>query len=217
MGRGEPSEVMGALPSRRLLDLRCSGSDALTVTRYSASPLRNLRRPRRCSPPASGFVLRRISPVAAHSGDRLLSEPTAGIQSCRREPLFMAPKPPFPSGREGRPTSIDDSNQGQAVEPQTELVWIPVIELLRDETEGRKRKTYWAAGIAAAAPGVAPMPIQARWRTAPWRLRSRHGAGLLRCRRPALCVTTGDVCSPYGPVWSGMRAPGYWPLRSIAS
>src|SRR5215472_14950754 len=41
MGRGEPSEVMGALPSRRLLDLRCSGSDALTVTRYSASPLRN--------------------------------------------------------------------------------------------------------------------------------------------------------------------------------
>src|SRR6516162_7773884 len=41
MGRSEPSEVMGALPSRRLLDLRCSGSDALTVTRYSASPLRN--------------------------------------------------------------------------------------------------------------------------------------------------------------------------------
>ena len=33
--------------------------------------------------------LRRISPVAAHSGDRLLSEPTAGTQPCRREPLFM--------------------------------------------------------------------------------------------------------------------------------
>src|SRR5580700_1164609 len=31
----------------------------------------------------------RISPVAAHSGDRLLSEPTAGTQPCRREPLFM--------------------------------------------------------------------------------------------------------------------------------
>src|SRR5438105_6009513 len=30
-----------------------------------------------------------ISPVAADSGDRLLSEPTAGIQPCRREPLFM--------------------------------------------------------------------------------------------------------------------------------
>ena len=26
---------------------------------------------------------RRISPVAAHSGDRLLSEPTAGTQPCR--------------------------------------------------------------------------------------------------------------------------------------
>src|SRR5271166_3131002 len=32
---------------------------------------------------------RRISPVAAHSGDRLLSEPTAGTQPCRREPLFL--------------------------------------------------------------------------------------------------------------------------------
>jgi hypothetical protein len=32
---------------------------------------------------------RRISPVAAHSGDRLLSEPTAGTQPCRWEPLFM--------------------------------------------------------------------------------------------------------------------------------
>ena len=32
---------------------------------------------------------RRISPIAAHSGDRLLSEPTAGTQPCRREPLFM--------------------------------------------------------------------------------------------------------------------------------
>ena len=32
---------------------------------------------------------RRISPVAAHSGDCLLSEPTAGTQPCRREPLFM--------------------------------------------------------------------------------------------------------------------------------
>jgi hypothetical protein len=32
---------------------------------------------------------RRISPVTAHSGDRLVSEPTAGTQPCRREPLFM--------------------------------------------------------------------------------------------------------------------------------
>ena len=32
---------------------------------------------------------RRIFLVAAHPGDRLLSEPTAGTQPCRREPLFM--------------------------------------------------------------------------------------------------------------------------------
>src|ERR1700720_253837 len=32
---------------------------------------------------------RRISPVSAHSGEGLLSEPTAGTQPCRREPLFM--------------------------------------------------------------------------------------------------------------------------------
>src|SRR5690348_14180742 len=32
---------------------------------------------------------RRVSPVVAHSGDRLLSEPIAGTQPCRREPLFL--------------------------------------------------------------------------------------------------------------------------------
>ena len=32
---------------------------------------------------------RRVSPVAAQSGDRPLSEPTAGTQPCRPEPLFM--------------------------------------------------------------------------------------------------------------------------------
>jgi hypothetical protein len=37
----------------------------------------------------AGSRCRRISPVAAHSGDRLLSEPTADTQRCRREPLFM--------------------------------------------------------------------------------------------------------------------------------
>src|SRR6516162_10719013 len=37
--------------------------------------------------PANGR-LRRVSPVAAHTGDRLLPEPTAGTQPCRREPLF---------------------------------------------------------------------------------------------------------------------------------
>jgi hypothetical protein len=32
---------------------------------------------------------RRVAPVSARSGDRLLSEPTADTQPCRREPLFM--------------------------------------------------------------------------------------------------------------------------------
>ena len=32
---------------------------------------------------------RRISPIVAHSGDRLLSEPIAGTQPCRRQPLFL--------------------------------------------------------------------------------------------------------------------------------
>jgi len=32
---------------------------------------------------------RRFSPVAARSGDRLLSEPTAGTQPCWQEPLFI--------------------------------------------------------------------------------------------------------------------------------
>ena len=41
-----------------------------------------LRRPRR-------VALRRVSPIAARSGERLLSEPRAGTQPCRREPPFM--------------------------------------------------------------------------------------------------------------------------------
>jgi hypothetical protein len=36
-----------------------------------------------------GGKVRRVSPVMAHSGVRLLSEPKAGTQPCRREPLFM--------------------------------------------------------------------------------------------------------------------------------
>jgi len=41
---------------------------------------------------------RRVSPVAAHSGDRLLSEPTAGIQFGRREPLFICHNRLFANG-----------------------------------------------------------------------------------------------------------------------
>jgi len=32
---------------------------------------------------------RRVSPIVAHSGDCLLSEPIAGTQPYQREPLFM--------------------------------------------------------------------------------------------------------------------------------
>src|SRR5215472_12371680 len=46
------------------------------------------------SNPANGRK-RRVSPVAAHSNDRLLSEPTAGAHPFRREPLFMPPHLPF--------------------------------------------------------------------------------------------------------------------------
>jgi len=48
----------------------------------------------------------RVSPVAAHSDDRLLSEPTAGTHPCLREPLFMPlsghdARPEKPRGRAG--------------------------------------------------------------------------------------------------------------------
>jgi hypothetical protein len=52
------------------------------------------RRPRQFDPACADGGFRRISPVAAHSGDRLLSEHTAGTQPCRREPLFMPLKRP---------------------------------------------------------------------------------------------------------------------------
>jgi hypothetical protein len=51
---------------------------------------------------------RRISPVVAHSGDRLLSEPTAGTQPCRREPLFL----PL-----SRPSRRPDDQWGKAFFP----------------------------------------------------------------------------------------------------
>src|SRR5215469_14062669 len=88
-GRSDVSEVIGALSRAEGLDLRCSGLDAPTVTRYRASPRQNTLTPTVAPSRASGFVLRRISPVGAHSGDRLLFEPIAGTHHCRRKPLFM--------------------------------------------------------------------------------------------------------------------------------
>jgi hypothetical protein len=67
-----------------------------------ARPMSQLGRLRRFdSGPANGRN-RRISPVAAHSGDRLLSEPTAGTQPCRREPLFMPQSRPPQSSLRSR-------------------------------------------------------------------------------------------------------------------
>ena len=40
-------------------------------------------------PPPRHISTLRVSPVAAHSTDRLLSEPTADTQPWRREPLLM--------------------------------------------------------------------------------------------------------------------------------
>jgi hypothetical protein len=42
-----------------------------------------------CSPPASGFVHRPVSPVAVPPGEGLLTERTAGVQPVRRERVFM--------------------------------------------------------------------------------------------------------------------------------
>jgi hypothetical protein len=47
-----------------------------------------------------GGKVRRVAPVVAHSGIRLLSEPKAGTQPCRREPLFMPRSCPPPAGHQ---------------------------------------------------------------------------------------------------------------------
>src|SRR5947209_7833803 len=60
-GRWEGWEVIGApLSSRRLLDLRCSGSDALTVTLYRLPFIKNARTVTR-TPPARAGSLRAVS------------------------------------------------------------------------------------------------------------------------------------------------------------
>jgi hypothetical protein len=40
-------------------------------------------------PPPRHISTLRVSLLVAHSGDRLLSEPIAGTQPCRRELVFM--------------------------------------------------------------------------------------------------------------------------------
>ena len=61
---------------------------------------------------AANGRFRRISPVAAHSGDRLLSEPTAGTQPCRRDRLFMPrSRPPQSPSRTARWVGREHSHQ----------------------------------------------------------------------------------------------------------
>ena len=62
---------------------------------------------------------RRDSSVAAHSGDRLLAEPTAGTQPWRREPLFMP----------------EASLNPQSVEAQTWLADVLSLHTLRQRTD----------------------------------------------------------------------------------
>src|ERR1700674_2930361 len=58
-----------SVSSRRLLDLRCSGSDAPIVTRYRASPRRNCANRDACSPPArAGSFIGATSPFAPGPG-----------------------------------------------------------------------------------------------------------------------------------------------------
>jgi hypothetical protein len=66
----------------------------------TARPMSQLGRPRRFHRGPANARYRRISPIGALSGNRLLSEPTAGTQPCRREPLFMphSGRSPAPQG-----------------------------------------------------------------------------------------------------------------------
>jgi hypothetical protein len=67
--------------------------------------------------PGSERGSRRVAPVAARSGDSLLSEPTAGTQPCRREPLFMprsrlswgCPATPESGGNSITPYTIEEA------------------------------------------------------------------------------------------------------------
>jgi hypothetical protein len=93
MRRGEVSQVIGGLPSQRLLDLRCSGSDAPTVT--PCCSLRTKRTDRHARPSrASGFVLRRDSAAGPGVGE--------GRPSMLCRPLSPPPMLRRPYGHPGR-------------------------------------------------------------------------------------------------------------------
>jgi hypothetical protein len=91
---------------------------------------------------------RRVSPVVAHSGDRLLSEPIAGTQPCRREPFFMPLSRPslrLAAGERGR---LNGHNPTEAAIPNASKIQHSAI---RRGTESRSyRFVHDRRSIAAA-------------------------------------------------------------------
>src|SRR5262249_5772840 len=89
MGRGEPSEVMGL--SRAEGCWTFDARDRMPrPSRATAHHLPEIAHDRdACSPPASGFVLRRTSPVGGRSGDGLLTEQIADARGRCRELVKM--------------------------------------------------------------------------------------------------------------------------------
>ena len=67
--------------------------------------------------PAGKVSNRRISPVAAHSGHRLISEPTADTLPCRREPAFMSQDGPLPLSSEGPLPQATAPDEGRLDDP----------------------------------------------------------------------------------------------------
>ena len=94
-GPGEVSEVIGgSLPSSGLLDLRCSGSDAPTVTRYRTSLGQNTLTLIVAPCRASGFVHpNRKQPLALGGWNHQLSKP----RQASRRPETLRPSTCLPS------------------------------------------------------------------------------------------------------------------------
>src|SRR5215831_10424558 len=87
MGRGEPSEVMGLSRAEGCWTFDARGRMP-RPSRATAHHLPEIAHDRdACSPPASGFVLRRILPVPVGPGERLFTEPTTVARAQQREPL----------------------------------------------------------------------------------------------------------------------------------
>jgi hypothetical protein len=75
--------------------LGCGGPNVRSPPGGPFAAVEIIDRPR----PQANRSSRRISPVAAHSGDRLLSETTADTQPCRRETAPRAPQQTLAAGQ----------------------------------------------------------------------------------------------------------------------